>query len=147
MDGYFPPPESEGGWRVAGPGGLGVEAGLLKQAMSFHNDHAVTRSYGGALVVVYRGHVVAESYVTGELGGPRPWGRGTCNDVKSSTKSIFGTAVGAFLDEYRVGLDTPLVGASRGESLIPQIWDQPLTDGRKAGILVKHVLSMTSGHD
>jgi len=67
--------------------------------------------------------------------------------VKSSTKSVFGTAVGAFLDEYGVGLDTPLVGVSRGESLIPQIWDQPLTDERKAGILVRHVLSMTSGHD
>ncbi len=149
MDDYYPPPESEGGWRVAEPGRLGVDEGLLNRAVSFHNDHVVTRSYGGALVVVYNGYVVAESYVTGEMGGPRPWGRATCNDVKSSTKSIFGTVVGTFLNEYgdRVGLDTSLVGASRGESLIPQIWEQPITDERKTRIRVKNVLSMTSGHD
>jgi CubicO group peptidase (beta-lactamase class C family) len=69
--------------------------------------------------------------------------------MKSSTKSVFGTAVGVFLDEYRdrVDLDTYLVGFSREESLIPQIWDLPLTDDRKSRIKVKHVISMTSGHE
>ncbi len=146
---YFPPPETEGGWCVTEPEKLGVDAVRLKRVVNYHKNHTVTRSYGGALVVIYRGHMVAESYVTGEHGGPRSWGRETCNDVKSSTKSIFGTAVGAFLNEYKgkVSLDTPLVGGGRGESLIPQIWDQSITDERKTGILVKHVLSMTSGHD
>jgi CubicO group peptidase (beta-lactamase class C family) len=146
---YFPPPEAEGGWRVTEPGKLGVNAELLKQAVSYHNEHSVTKSYGGALIIIHRGHVVAESYVTGDVGGPKPWLKGTCNDIKSSTKSVFGTTVGVFLDEYRhsVNLETPLVGANREGSLIPQIWDQPLTDERKTRIRVKHVLSMTSGHD
>jgi CubicO group peptidase (beta-lactamase class C family) len=42
---------------------------------------------------------------------------------------------------------TPLlVGTSREISLIPQIWEQPLSDERKTRIRVGHVLSMTSGH-
>jgi CubicO group peptidase (beta-lactamase class C family) len=145
---YYPPPEREGGWRTGEPERLGVDAAKLKQAVAFHNDHPATRSYGGALVIVHKGHIVAENYVTGEQGGPKPWGRHTCNDVKSSTKSIFGTTVGVFLDEYKskVSLDTPLVGTSKRASLIPQIWEQPITDERKTRILVKNVLSMTSGH-
>ena len=146
---YTPPPEAEGGWRVTEPSKLNVDAEQLKQAVSYHNGHTATRSYGGALVIVHKGHVIAENYVTGEQGGPQPWSRNTCNDIKSSTKSVFGTIVGAFLKEYsnRVTLNAPLVGESRKESLIPQIWGQPLTDERKTRILVKHVLSMTSGHD
>lgn len=146
---YFPPSERDGGWRVGDPRALGVDADRLSDAVKYHDGSAFSGTYGGALVIVYRGHVISESYVTGAMGGPRPWTQLTCNDVKSSTKSVFGTAVGVFLDEYkdRVNLDTLLVGTCREDSLIPQIWDQPLTDERKKRIRVKHVLSMTSGHE
>lgn len=147
-DAYFPPPEQDGGWRVTDPDDLGVNAGGLGEAITYHDTSPVTTSLGGALIIVYKGHVIGESYVTGTEGGPQPWTPRTCNDIKSSTKSVFGTAVGVFLDEYgdRVNLDTYLVGTSRQDSLIPQIWDQPLTDERKTRIKVKHVLAMTSGH-
>jgi len=146
---YFPPPEGGGGWRVGDPRGLGLNADKLNEAIEYHDRLPFSSTRGGALVIVYRGHIVGESYVTGTVGGPRPWTPATCNDVKSSTKSVFGTAVGVFLDEYRdrVNLETPLVGTCRSDSLIPQIWDQPLTDERKKLIRVKHVLSMTSGHE
>ena len=146
---YFPPSEYDGGWRVGDPTTLGVDARLLSEAIAYHDSNHVTTSYGGALVVIHKGHVIGESYTTGEEGGPQPWTASSCNDMKSSTKSVFGTAVGVFLDEYkdRVNLDTYLVGPSREESLIPQIWDQPLTDPRKMQIKVRHVLSMTSGHE
>ena len=146
---YFPPSEQGGGWRVGDPTTLGVDARLLSEAIGYHDQNHVTTSYGGALVVIHKGHVIGESYTTGEEGGPQPWTASACNDMKSSTKSVFGTAVGVFLDEYkdRVNLDTYLVGSSREESLIPQIWDQPLTDPRKKEIKVRHVLSMTSGHE
>lgn len=146
---YFPPPETEGGWRVAAPSDVGVDASLLRDALDFHDANVMTTSYGGALLVVHRGHVIAESYTTGEEGGPRRWTAATCNDMKSSTKSVFGTAVGVFLDEYRdrVDLDTYLVGSSHAESLIPQIWEQAITDQAKTRIKVKHVISMTSGHE
>lgn len=144
---YFPPPEEQGGWRHAAPDHLGVNAARLHAAARYHDTHPVTTSHGGALLVIHRGHVISESYVTGTEGGPQPWTARTCNDMKSSTKSVFGTAVGVFLDEYgdRVDLETPLVGSSRADSLIPQIWDQPITDERKTRIRVKHAISMTSG--
>jgi CubicO group peptidase (beta-lactamase class C family) len=145
---YFPPSEEGGGWRVGDPATLGVDVDLLNEALNFHDNSVVTTSHGGALVVVHKGHVIGERYVTGTEGGPQPWTPRTCNAVASSTKSVFGTAVGVFLEEYKhqVNLDSYLVGRSRDESLIPQIWDQPITDDRKKSIQVKHVLSMTSGH-
>ena len=148
-DDYFPPPEGKGGWRVADPKALGVDPRGLADAVAYHDGSPITTSHGGALVIVYKGHVIGESYTTGTEGGPQPWTAETCNDVKSSTKSVFGTAVGVFLEEYknRVDLDTYLVGSSREDSLIPQIWDQPITDERKTRIRVKHALSMTSGHE
>lgn len=148
-DMYVPPPEKDGGWRVGKPQALEVDEGRLKDAIEFHDTHSVTTGHGGALVIVYKGYIIGESYVTGTEGGPQPWSPQTCNDMKSSTKSVFGTAVGVFLEEYkdRVNLDTLLVGSSRDSSLIPQIWDQPLTDERKTKIKVKHVISMTSGHE
>jgi CubicO group peptidase (beta-lactamase class C family) len=148
-DEYYPPPESEGGWRHTDPAKLGVNTDKLNEAIRYHDGEASTRSHGGALVIIHNGYVIGESYVTGSEGGPQPWTKDSCNDVKSSTKSVFGTAMGVFLDEYRdmVNLDTPLVGSSRENSLIPQIWDQPITDPRKKQIKVKHVISMTSGHE
>lgn len=146
---YMPPSELDGGWRVAEPSALSVDATTLAEAISYHDSAPFTQSFGGAIVVVYRGHVIGESYVTGGEGGPQPWTRRTCNSLASSTKSVFGTAAGVLLDEYRdrVDLDSYLVGESRDGSLIPQIWDQPISDERKKKIKVKHVLSMTSGHE
>ncbi len=145
----YPAPEHRGGWQAVDPVDLGVDPALLSEAVRFHDTADATASYGGALLIVHRGLVIAESYVTGSEGGPQPWTAETCNDMKSSTKSVFGTAVGVFLDEYRdrVDLDTLLVGTGREESLIPQIWDQPITDETKIRIKIKHALSMTSGHE
>ena len=146
---YFPPPEEDGGWRVTDPKSLGVDTDKLSEAFRYHANSVFTSTHGGALLVVYKGHIVGESYVTGTEGGPQPFTKNTCIDVKSSTKSVFGTAVGVFLDEYKdkVTLDSYLVGSSREKSLIPQIWDQPITDERKMKIKVKNVISMTSGHE
>lgn len=148
MSEFYPPPEKEGGWRVADPKKHGLNASKLAEAVNYHDKADCTTSHGGALIVIHGGEIIAESYVTGSVGGPQPWTCESCNDVKSSTKSVFGTGVGVFLDAYRdrVNLDTLLVGTSREESLIPPIWDQPLTDQRKQDIKVKHVISMTSGH-
>ena len=115
IEDYYPPSEQEGGWRVADPEALGVDKAKIDEAMKYHNSNMVTTSYGGAIVIVYKGHIIGESYTTGNDGGPQPWTKTTCNDMKSSTKSVFGTAVGVFLEEYKdkVNLDTLLVGTSR----------------------------------
>ena len=70
---YFPPPEAEGGWRIGDPNALGVNEVLLEEALHFHDENHVTTSYGGALVVIYKGHIICESYTTGAEGGPQPW--------------------------------------------------------------------------
>jgi CubicO group peptidase (beta-lactamase class C family) len=149
QDTYFPPPEGEGGWRTADPDSLGIDPARLSEAVRYHDTNPITTSYGGALLIVYQGHAISETYTTGSDGGPQPWSATTCNDMKSSTKSVFGTAVGVFLDEYadQVTLDSHLVGSSKEQSLIPQIWDRPITDETKTRIKVKHVISMTSGHE
>jgi len=146
---YFPPSEQDGGWRIGDPSALGVDEDRLREAVLYHDRNQVTTSYGGGLVIIYQGHIIGESYVTGAEGGPQPWTAQSCNDMKSSTKSVFGTAVGVFLEEYKgqVNLDTYLVGSSREGSLIPQIWDQAITDPNKSRIKVKHLISMTSGHE
>jgi CubicO group peptidase (beta-lactamase class C family) len=150
IEDYFPSSEKEGGWRVGDPSEFGVDVELLNEAISYHADNEEsTKKYGGALLIIYKGFIIGEVYTTGTLGGPQPWTQYTCNDMKSSAKSVFGTAVGVFMEKYKdqVNLDTYLVGNNREDSLIPQIWDQPITDERKKLIKVKHVLSMTSGHE
>ncbi len=146
---YFPPSERDGGWRVGDPYDLGVDPEKLREAIRYHDSSGVTTSHGGAIVIVYGGHIIGESYTTGTEGGPQPWTEGSCNDMKSSTKSVFGTAVGVFLDEYadRVSLDSYLVDSSRESSLIPQIWDQSISDETKTRIKIRHAISMTSGHE
>jgi hypothetical protein len=118
-DDYFPPPEIEGGWRYASPASLGVDPVKLHEAIEWHRNQPFTAKLGGAIVVVYRGYVIAEDYVTGTDGGPQPWTAEICNDMKSSTKSVFGTAAGVFLEEYKdqVALDTLLVGTSEPSTL------------------------------
>src|SRR5688572_4373527 len=145
----FPRSEALGGWRVGDARTLGMNPDRLRDAVRYHDESIVTTSHGGALVIIYKGHLVSETYTTGTDGGPQPWTANTCNDMKSSTKSVFGTAVGVFLDQFRsrVTLESPLVGTSRSDSLIPQIWDQPISDPRKLQIKIKHALSMTSGHE
>ncbi len=85
QEGYFPPPEEEGGWRAGDPSSLGVDEDRLRAAMGYHDGNFMTTSYGGALIIIYRGHVIGESYTTGTEGGPQPWTATTCNDMKSST--------------------------------------------------------------
>jgi CubicO group peptidase (beta-lactamase class C family) len=148
-DEYYPPLETKGGWRKLPPEKLGIDERKLEEATQYHDQAYPTTSYGGALIVIHKGHIIVESYTTGNLGGPQPWTKTSCNDVKSSTKSVFGTAVGVFLDEYKetVNLDSYLFGDSSADALIPQIWDQAITDPKKTKIKLKHAISMTSGHE
>ena len=115
---YFPLSEAQGGWRAGDPRTLGVNPDRLRHAVQYHDDSSVTRSHGGALIIIHQGYVVSETYITGADGGPQPWTARTCNDMKSSTKSVFGTAVGVFLDEAE---RRPLVVDRDGHVLLRQL--------------------------
>ena len=85
---YVPPSEQDGGWRIGDAQALGVDAGRLSEAIHYHDKAIATTSYGGALVIIYKGHIIGETYTTGTEGGPQRWTARTCNDMKSSTKSV-----------------------------------------------------------
>lgn len=135
--GYFPPPESEGGWRwLAGPDQALEHAGieLAPLEMEFRRQQLL---YGGdswGIVVVRRGWLSAECYTFNVAST-------SCFDLWSCTKSFTSLAWGVLLHagapDATVTLDTPAYG------LIPEGW--PLTDPRKERITIGHLLSMTSG--
>jgi len=139
---YYPPPESEGGWRwlrqpeevrdVAGMDPDRLE--LVRQGQEF--------LYGGdswSIAIIRHGYLVREFYTFNVLIPTR-------FDIFSGTKSFTGTAWGFLLDDsrqdrlpdgQRVELDSPAY------SFIPEGY--PLTDPRKEQITFRHLLTMTSG--
>lgn len=132
-DEYFPPPEPEGGWRWLGtPEEVrevgGMDAGKLRLAAEWNALQASTTS---SLVVVRRGHLVAEYHELSALATTR-------FDVWSCTKSFTSVAYGVlFRERPGLGLDTPVY------EHLPE--GPPLTDPRKARITLGHLLTMTSG--
>lgn len=139
---YYPPPESQGGWRwLQEPDEVRTLASmnpdqldLLRQRQEF--------LYGGdswAVVIIRHGYLVREFYTFNVLIPTR-------FDIWSGTKSFTGTAWGLLLDDSRqnrlpngqqVDLDSPAY------AYIPAA--HPLTDPRKERITIRHLLTMTSG--
>ncbi len=139
---YYPPPESKGGWRrldkpeeVRSLGGM--DPGKLDQLLE--NQELI---YGGdsfSIVIIRHGYLVRERYTFNVLIPTR-------YDIWSGTKSFTGTAWGVLLDDSRRGrlpagrrvdLDSPAY------AFIPE--GHPLSDPRKERILIRHLLTMTSG--
>ncbi len=104
--------------------------------------HRQETLYGGeswSIVIIRHGHLVREFYTFNVLIPTR-------FDIWSGTKSFTGTAWGLLLDESRRGalpkgqtvdLDSPAY------AFLPE--GHPLSDARKERILIRHLLTMTSG--
>jgi len=58
---YAPPSELDGGWRVGDATALGVDPRKLADAVQYHDDSPFTKSHGGAVVIVHKGHIIGES--------------------------------------------------------------------------------------
>lgn len=139
---YYPPPESEGGWRyLEDAEQIRTLAGMDPDRLDVVRDRQEL-FYGSdswAIVVVRHGYLVKEFYTFNVLIPTR-------FDVWSCTKTFTGTAWGLLLDNSRHGrlpdgqhvdLDSPAY------DYIPE--GHPLTDRRKEGITFRHLLTMTSG--
>jgi CubicO group peptidase (beta-lactamase class C family) len=147
---YFPPSESEGGWRSLLPESgepnaeqkaqihklTGADWDKLEEAWR-HNASAPGAT---GFLVIRKGHVVGEWY---REGGPTK-----AFNIYSSSKSYTSTAFGLILDDFGAG---PLPGGKRltldtkvcNAEWIPE--SLPLSDPRKSEITVRNLLNMASG--
>jgi CubicO group peptidase (beta-lactamase class C family) len=135
---YFPPPDSEGGWRTAtGAAEVRAKAGMdldrLEKAYT-----ATERSTGnGGLLVVRHGYLAFEKY----------FGRASRNanpDMASTGKCFTSIVCGIMLHEFKDkipdGLDTKVFT----EKYLPEAL--PLDDPRKANITLGQLLCMSAGY-
>jgi CubicO group peptidase (beta-lactamase class C family) len=132
---YFPPPESQGGWRKAGAvRAVGMDAEKLAalQTWLFESDK---RDF--AAVVIRRGYIVLEV----ERGNSS---KTDARRVASVSKAVCATVLAIASEESRKeGAKRPMKFDDPAFDFIP--WAKPLSDPRKANITVRQLLNHTSG--
>ena len=139
---YYPPPESQGGWRWLKTADdvhnlAGMDAYQLDQL--FELQTFLFGSYSWGIVIIRHGYLVREYATFMGLATSR-------FDIWSCTKSFTGIAWGLLLEDSRQGrlIDGQQVDLdSLAYSFIPE--GQPLSDSRKEAITIRHLLTMTSG--
>ena len=137
-DDYFPPPDSEGGWRtLQTPEEIRAKAGM--DAAWLDRAYQITErsTAHGGLLVVRHGYLVFEKY----------FGRASRNanpDMASTGKAFTSIACGVMLNEFTdklpQGLDTKVFT----EKYLPEAL--PLDDPRKANITLGQLLCMSAGY-
>jgi CubicO group peptidase (beta-lactamase class C family) len=136
---YFPPPDSEGGWREL------HDAAQVRElaAMDLHKleqayDFTQRCSQNGGLLVVRHGYLVFEKYFGRAHRNANP-------DMASTGKAYTSIACGIMLHEFHdkipEGLDTSVFA----EKYLPEAF--PLDDPRKANITLGQLLCMTAGYN
>jgi CubicO group peptidase (beta-lactamase class C family) len=139
FESYFPPPESQGGWRkLEQPEDLRRLAGMspdrlaeLKQWLLGSDDRdfaAVVIRHGYIALEVERGHSASTD----------------SRRVASVSKAVCATVLAIASEQSRHGL-TPRKMRFKDPAFQFIPWAQPLSDPRKARITVKQLLNHTSG--
>ena len=135
---YFPPPDSQGGWRTLKDAKeIREKAGMDLSRLETAFEVCERGTQNGGLLVVRMGYLVYEKY----------FGRASrnCNpDMASTGKAFTSIACGVMLKEFHDkipdGLDTKVFT----EKFLPQAF--PLNDPRKADIKLGHLLCMSAGY-
>ena len=135
---YYPPPDSEGGWRTAEDAASARElAGMDHQRLDQAFDFTQRCSQNGGLLVVRHGYLVFEKYYGRANRDANP-------DMASTGKAFTSIACGIMLKEFHEkipdGLDTKVFT----HAYLPEAF--PLDDPRKAEITLGQLLSMTGGY-
>jgi len=138
-DDYFPPPDSEGGWRtLKTPAEIRDLAGMDAQRLDRAFDFTQRCSQNGGLLVVRHGYLVLEKYFGRAHRNANP-------DMASTGKAYTSIACGIMLKEFHDkipdGLDTKVFT----EQYLPEAF--PLDDPRKASITLGQLLCMTAGYN
>jgi len=135
---YFPPPDSEGGWRTLSSAQeirekAGMDLDRLEKAYTVTKRSAPN----GGLLVVRRGYLVFEKY----------FGRASRNanpDMASTGKAYTSIACGIMLNEFRDKIPQGLETKVFTEKYLPEAL--PLDDPRKAEITLGQLLCMSAGY-
>ena len=134
---YFPPPDSQGGWRALKDAAqvrklAGMDPGKLDYAF----DYASRSSQHGGLLVVRHGYLVYEKY----------YGKGDREAIPAMAsvgKAFTSIACGIMLHERRDRIPDGLETKVFTEKYLPEAF--PLNDPRKADITLGQLLSMAAG--
>ena len=137
---YFPPPDSQGGWRTTKDAAearalAGIDLERLEVAA-----RAAERSNAdnGGLLVVSKGYLVLERYYGKAHRNANP-------DMASTGKAFTSIACGLMLQEFKTKLPDGLDTKVYTREFLPEAF--PLRDPREADIRLGHLLCMTSGHN
>lgn len=138
-DDYFPPPDSQGGWRELHDAKqirelAGMDLARIEQAYTV----AERGTQNGGLLVVRHGYLVFEKYFGRAHRNANP-------DMASTGKAYTSIACGIMLHEFHDkipdGLDTKVFT----EKYLPEAF--PLDDPRRANITLGQLLCMTAGYN
>ncbi len=119
---YWPTEE----WRTKNLKETGMDTELLEQMMEYVKEDKVY-----SLIIVKNGYIVLEYYDSG-------FGKSSMFDIYSCTKSISSSLIGMLIDQGKIkSVEQPLT------DFFPEI--KEMNDPEKERILLKHVLTMTTG--
>jgi len=135
---YFPPPDSEGGWRaLKTPEETRAKAGMDSATLNAAYEICERSTQNGGLAVVRHGYLVFEKY----------FGRASRNanpDMASTGKAFTSIACGIMLNEFRDKIPQGLETKVFTEKYLPEAL--PLDDPRKADITLGQLLCMSAGY-
>lgn len=135
---YFPPPDSDGGWREAKDAKACRElAGMDLSKLEPAFEMTQRSTAHGGLLVVHKGYLCYEGYFGRASRKVNP-------DMASTGKAFCSIACGIMLQEFKdkipEGLDTKVFT----EQYLPEAF--PLNDPRKANITLGQLLCMSAGY-
>jgi CubicO group peptidase (beta-lactamase class C family) len=136
-DAYFPPPDSQGGWRtVQNPQRVATTTGMDIAKLNEAFEYASRTSQHGGLLVARHGYLVYERY----------YGRGNREAIPTMAsvgKAFTSIACGIMLDEFHDRIPDGLDQKVFTGKYLPDAL--PLDDPRKANITLGQLLSMAAG--
>ena len=137
-DDYFPPPDSESGWRTLKDAREVRELAGMKPERLDQAWELVQRStQHGGLLIVRRGYLVFEKYFGRAHRNANP-------DMASCGKAFTSVACGIMLNEHPADIPDGLNQKVFTEKYLPEAF--PLDDPRKANITLGQLLCMSSGY-
>lgn len=135
---YFPPPDSNGGWRtVRTPAQMKKDAGLEPRQMDQAWDFTQRCTQNSGLVVVRHGFLAFEKYVGRAHRDVNP-------DMASTGKAYTSVACGIMLSEFKDKIPEGLNTKVFTSAFLPEAL--PLDDARRADITLGQLLCMSAGH-